>query len=314
MPLAQLTGDRPFLADAGLETVLVFLDGIELADFASFPLLDTADGRTALTRYYAHYLALAEQHGRGVVLDTPTWRASLDWGARLGYDSDRLGDVNRQGVAFVRSIAGGYPGVTTVVNGAVGPRGDGYVVEASMSADEARHFHALQARAFADAGADLMTAITMTYADEAIGVVRAAGDAGVAAAVSFTLETDGKLPSGQPLGDAIRQVDDATGGAPEYYLINCAHPTHFHRELERGVGSDWIGRIKGLRANASTLSHAELDEASELDRGDVAELAEWYATLGRSLDLRVVGGCCGTDHEHVDAIARATATARTGAA
>jgi S-methylmethionine-dependent homocysteine/selenocysteine methylase len=307
MPLAQLTSDRPFLADAGLETVLIFLDGIDLDGFASFPLLDTDTGRAALRRYYENYVALAERHDRGVVLDTPTWRASLDWGARLGYDAERLGDVNRRAVAFVRAIADTHPDVTVVVNGAVGPRGDGYVVESSMSADEARHFHAMQAEAFADAGADLMTGITMTYAEEAIGIVRAAVGAGVPVAVSFTVETDGRLPSGQALGDAIAQVDDATGGAAEYFLINCAHPTHFHRQLVRAAGSEWVGRIKGLRANASTMSHAELDMATELDRGDIGDLARWYEDLQHHLDLRVVGGCCGTDHEHVDAIATATA-------
>jgi S-methylmethionine-dependent homocysteine/selenocysteine methylase len=307
MPLAQLAADRPFIADAGLETVLVYLDGIELSDFASLPLLDTDVGRAALTRYYEHYLALAERHDRGVVLDTPTWRASLDWGARLGYDAERLIDINRRGVALVRAIAERHPEVTAVVNGAVGPRGDGYVVDSSMSADEARHFHAMQAEAFADAGADLMTAITMNYVDEAIGIVRAAVGAGVAVAVSFTVETDGRLPSGQPLGDAITQVDDVTAGAPAYYLINCAHPTHFHRQLTEGAGSEWIGRVKGVRANASTMSHAELDVATELDRGDIADLARWYQDLQQLVDLRVVGGCCGTDHEHIDAIAAATA-------
>jgi S-methylmethionine-dependent homocysteine/selenocysteine methylase len=231
MTLRHLSTDhldtRPFLADAGLETVLIFLDGIDLPEFASFPLLETEDGRAALVRYYETYLGLGRRHGRGVVLDTPTWRASADWGARLGYDTDRLADLTRRGVDLVRDVAASFADVPTVVNGAVGPRGDGYVVGAAMSIEEATRFHTMQARAFAAAGADMMSAITMNYVEEAIGVARAATAAGVPVAVSFTVETDGRLPSGTGLADAITRTDDATDGAPAYYLVNCAHPTHF---------------------------------------------------------------------------------------
>jgi homocysteine S-methyltransferase len=306
MALAQLTTDRPFLADGGLETELVYLEGIDLPEFASFPLLDTPSGRDALVAYYETYVQLAARHGRGVVLDTPTWRASLAWGARLGYDPERLSDVNRRGVRLVRDVAERHPDVPVVVNGAVGPRGDGYVVDTAMSVPEATAFHGLQARAFAEAGADMMSAITMTYVEEAVGITNAAVDVDLPVAVSFTVETDGRLPSRQPLSDAIRHVDDITGGAPAYYLVNCAHPTHFHAVLEQAAGADWIGRIRGVRANASTMSHAELDSATELDRGDIADLANWYRNLDELLELIVVGGCCGTDHEHVDAIAAAT--------
>ncbi len=308
MTLSHLIADEPFIADGGLETVLVYLEGTELPDFASFPLLDTEMGRASLVGYYMTYIQLAQRLNRGVVLDTPTWRASLDWGVRRGYDADQLASVNRRAVGLLCDLALDHPQVPVVVNGAVGPRGDGYVVDSAMSADAATRFHALQARAFADAGADLMTGVTMTYAEEAIGVTRAAVAVGLPVAVSFTVETDGRLPSGQTLGDAIAQVDDATDSAPAYYLINCAHPTHFQHLLD--TESSWTGRVKGIRANASTMSHAELDAATALDRGDIPELAQHYQTLQDDLDLRVVGGCCGTDHEHIEAIAYATARVR----
>jgi homocysteine S-methyltransferase len=206
----------------------------------------------------------------------------------------------------VRDVADRHSDVPVVVNGAVGPRGDGYVVGTAMSVPEATAFHGLQARAFAEAGADMMSAITMTYVEEAVGITNAAVNVDLPVAVSFTVETDGRLPSGQPLSDAIRHVDDITSGAPAYYLVNCAHPTHFHPVLEQAAGTDWVGRIQGVRANASTMSHAELDSATELDRGDIADFANWYRDLDELLELVVVGGCCGTDHEHVDAIAAAT--------
>src|SRR5215207_547764 len=226
--LPQLDG-APFLADGGLETSLVFLDGVELPAFAAFPLLADEEGRQRLRRYFAPYLELAARRGAGFVLDTPTWRANADWGPRLGYDADGLARVNRDAVRFARELrrAAGAAPAQIVVNGVIGPRGDGYVAGERMTAAEAAGYHALQAEAFAAAGADMLTAVTMTYEEEAIGIARAAAAAGLPCAISFTVETDGRLPSGQELGAAIAAVDAATEGYPAYYMINCAHPTHF---------------------------------------------------------------------------------------
>jgi len=310
--LPQLTSDRPFLTDGGLETTLVFHDGIDLPEFAAFPLLDSDEGVEALRRYYAAYLDIAEHHALGIVLDTPTWRASLDWGARLGYDAARLADVNRRAVEFVDRLASARSLPHTVLNGVMGPRGDGYQVGATMSATEAATYHALQARALAAAGADMISALTMTYTAEAIGIVRAASAVDRPVVISFTVETDGRLPSGQPLGDAVHEVDDATDNGAAYFMINCAHPTHFAEIID--AQPSWAARVSGIRANASRLSHDELDAATELDRGDIAELARLYQRLHAQLDLHVVGGCCGTDHEHVAAIAAALTGPTTGGA
>jgi S-methylmethionine-dependent homocysteine/selenocysteine methylase len=300
--LPQLTAQDIYLTDGGLETTLVFLEELDLPDFAAFPLLDSGEGKAAIDRYYASYLDLAERTGAGFVLDTPTWRANRDWGKRLGYDDDALVEVNRRAVAYIKGLADARPALTTVLNGVVGPRGDGYVVGDLMTAQEAADYHSLQARAFASAGAQMMTAVTMTYAGEAIGITDAATAAGLPVAISFTVETDGRLPSGQELGEAITEVDEATHGAPAYFMVNCAHPTHFTGVLEEG--GSWVERVKGVRANASTMSHAELNDAEELDRGDVAGLARHYAELRRVLpDMRVAGGCCGTDAAHISAIA-----------
>ncbi|HET6663894.1 MAG TPA: homocysteine S-methyltransferase family protein [Acidimicrobiales bacterium] len=305
MALPQLTAPLS-VSDGGLETSIVYQQGIDLPDFAAFPLLDSEEGRAALQAYYEPYLDLGRRLGLPVVLENPTWRANQDWGARLGYDAARLADVNRRSVEFVRALAtsGAAGPVAHVLNGAVGPRGDGYVVGETMSISEAAAYHGLQTRAFAEAGAEMVTAVTMTYVDEAIGLAQAAAVAGLPSVISFTVETDGSLPSGEALGDAISQVDDATDGAPAYYMVNCAHPSHFAEQLT--PGAEWLSRVKAIRANASRCSHAELDAATELDRGDVTELAGWYRQLHTILpDLRVVGGCCGTDHEHVTAITEA---------
>lgn len=299
--LPQLTADR-YITDGGLETSIVFQQGIDLPDFAAYVLLDSEDGRATLRRYYEPYLQLAADTATGIVVDTPTWRANLDWGARHGYAAEELADINQRAVDFVTALAAEHPDVLAVINGAIGPRGDGYAVGNSMSITEATNYHELQVRAFTDAGAHMITAVTMTTVEEAIGIAAAAARAGIPAVISFTTETDGRLPSGQDLGDAIGQTDSATDGSPAYYMVNCAYPTHFADALR--TGEPWLDRVKGIRANASALSHAELDESTELDRGDIDQWATEYNWLNTVLpDLRVVGGCCGTDHEHVAALA-----------
>jgi S-methylmethionine-dependent homocysteine/selenocysteine methylase len=303
--LPQLGGDL-FLTDGGIETTLVFVEGHELPYFAAFHLLKDAAGEVALRKYFMTYASLAKDRGVGCVLETPTWRASADWGAKLGYATEQLVDANRRAVAILLDVRAAYetPATPVVVSGCIGPRGDGYNPDSFMSAAEAERYHAAQAATFRDADADLVTAITMTYPEEAIGVTRAAQAAGMPVVISFTVETDGRLPNGAPLREAIDEVDAETGSAPAYYMINCAHPTHFERTLT--AGAPWTARMRGLRANASAKSHAELDQATELDIGNPTELAQQYRALcGRLPNLNVVGGCCGTDERHVGAICAA---------
>ena len=307
--LPQLDADA-FLMDGGLETTLIFDDGFELPDFAAFTLVDDQRGREALVRYYATYLAVADRDGVGIVLDTPTWRASPDWAPRLGYGTEQLEQVHRDAVALIVDVRERRQTTAApiVISGAIGPRGDGYQAGAAMTRDEASAYHSFQARAFAAAGADMISAITMTNSREAVGVVDAAGAVGLPVVISFTVETDGVLPSGEGLGDAITTVDDATGGAAAYFMVNCAHPTHFSSVLDPAQA--WVKRIRGIRANASRMSHAELDEAETLDRGAPVELASLYQEMrGLHPHITVLGGCCGTDHTHISAIsARCFAT------
>ena len=304
--LPQLDADRPFLADGGLETTLIFHRGIDLPHFAAFDLLRTDAGREELRTYFEPYIELAREREVGMVLDTATWRSSLDWAQLLGYSPDDLDDANRAAVALAEEIraVGEDERTPIVVNGVVGPRGDGYDPAELLSANEAEAYHSRQIATFADTAADMITAITMTHAEEAIGIVNAAGAVGMPVAISFTVETDGQLPTGQPLAQAVEQVDAETDGAADYFMVNCAHPTHFAAVLD-DEGA-WRDRIGGLRANASTKSHAELDEAEELDEGDPAALgAEHGALRPRLGSVAVLGGCCGTDCRHVEAIARA---------
>jgi homocysteine S-methyltransferase len=300
--LPQLEGEL-LITDGGMETTLIFHRGVDLPHFASFDLLKDDAGRELLRDYYATYVDLARALGVGLLLDTPTWRASRDWGERLGYSTEALEQANRAGVELVRSLRteGGPP---IVVSGCVGPRGDGYQASSRMTAGQAAEYHTPQVATFAASGTDLVSALTLTYSDEAIGIVEAASAAGIPVCISFTVEIDGRLPGGESLRGAIERVDAETNSVAAYFMVNCAHPTHFADAIE--TGAPWVDRIGGLRANPSAKSHAELDESDELDDGDPVELGAWYASLRPRLPrVTVVGGCCGTDHRHIGAICEA---------
>jgi S-methylmethionine-dependent homocysteine/selenocysteine methylase len=298
--------DSLFLTDGGLETTLVFHEKIDLPYFAAFDLLRSETGVATLRRYFEAYTRIALDRQVGIVLEAPTWRANPDWAAKLGYDAATLADANRTGVELLLEVRAALETATTpiVISGNLGPRGDGYRADLRMSVAEAAHYHRAQIDTFAGTDADMIAAFTMNYVEEALGIAQAARAAGMPLALSFTLETDGKLPSGQTLGEAIGRVDAETDEYPVYYMINCAHPTHFEDVLD-ALGPK-VRRIRGLRANASRRSHAELDASTDLDAGDPQALGGEYRALSRKLPaLSVVGGCCGTDDRHVAAIAAA---------
>lgn len=289
-----------FAADGGLETTMIFDEGIELPCFAAFLLLRDEAGVEALRRYYRGYVEIARRHGLGFTLDTPTWRASRDWGERLGYSPEDLADVNRRAVELAEQVREEEqrPETPIVICGTLGPRGDAYDAGTEMDAGEAETYHSEQIRTFAGTAAEMASAYTLPYASEAVGMVRAADAADIPITISFTVETDGRLPSGQPLGEAIEQVDAETGSTARYFMVNCAHPTHFAAAVE--AGGAWIERLGGVRCNASRRSHAELDESEELDRGNPEELGSLYRELKPHLPaVRVLGGCCGTGTAHI---------------
>jgi len=303
--LPQLSGE-PFLTDGGIETTLIYREGFELPHFAAFHLLQDDQGVEALRKYYRTYASIAAVNKVGFILESPTWRANPDWGIKLGYDMEGLANVNRRAIDLLVEIRKEYENENSrmVISGCIGPRGDGYNPSSMMSVEEAEQYHSEQIKTFADTEADMVSAITINYPQEAEGIIRAAKREGMPVAISFTVETNGLLPTGQSLDSVIAALDKVTGSAPVYYMINCAHPTHIEKALGSGDKS-WSDRIRGLRANASSKSHAELDQATELDDGNPLELGRQYGQLADRLKrLNVLGGCCGTDHRHIGEIAK----------
>ena len=298
-------GNKIYIADGGLETTFIFLKNTDLPEFAAFDLLNSDSGIDGLRDYYQDYINIALRNKLGLILDTPTWRASTGWGYKLGYTPADIREYNLSSVSLMKSIRDRNISEDSpmIINGAIGPQDDGYNPAQLLSVDEAEQYHSHQVGALADAGVDMISAVTMTYAEEAIGVTRAAQSRGVPVAISFTVETDGQLPNGMSLKDAIETVDSVTKSTPVYYMINCAHPSHFSHVLKNDAR--WMDRIVGLRANASCMSHAELDEAIELDDGNPVEFGQSYAELNQQLkNLRVFGGCCGTDHRHISEVCK----------
>jgi S-methylmethionine-dependent homocysteine/selenocysteine methylase len=289
-----------FLTDGGLETTLVFLQGFDLPHFAAFDLLKDEKGYNAIRNYYRRYLEIAKDAKTGFILESPTWRANPDWIEKIGYPKPAVKEINKKSIQLLVDLKGEFENEISaiIISGCVGPRGDGYKAENKMTVEDAQHYHAEQIESFSETDVDMISAITMNYVAEAVGIVRAANAVYLPVVISFTVETNGKLPDGMSLKDAIEQVDKSVNEPPIYYMINCAHPTHFQNELKEN--EQWVKRIKGIRANASCKTHAELDESTELDRGNPKELAREYKKMKDKLSqLNVFGGCCGTDEEHV---------------
>jgi S-methylmethionine-dependent homocysteine/selenocysteine methylase len=299
------TAGRMFITDGGIETTLIFHHGLELPEFAAFVLLENEAGIQVLHRYYRDYAAIARRYKVGFILDSPTWRANQAWGRKIGYSEEALVQINRRAIELMREIRDSIETDTTIgiIDGVIGPQADGYVPSTMMTIEEATAYHLPQIQTFAQTEADMVTALTLNYVEEAIGVALAARACAIPVAISFTVETDGKLPTGDTLRDAIERTDAATNAYPIYYMINCAHPQHFQQALT--PSGHWISRIRGLRANASQKSHAELNEATELDDGNPVELGTQYRALKSQLShLTVLGGCCGTDHRHIEEICK----------
>ena len=302
MQLPQMEGGL-FLTDAGLETDIIFNKGIEIREFAAHTLLESAEGRFALAQYFRGFLTLADQHNVGFVFDSATWRAHTYWSKALGTNSAEFAEINRAAINFIADLRDEFAGNRRpiVLNAPIGPCSDAYASEPIISADAAARHHAQQIGWLAETDVDMVSALTFTQSSEAIGIVRAANDVGLPIVVSFTVETDGGLPTGQPIGEAIAEVDAATGQGAAYFMINCAHPDHFREALH---DEQWLRRIRGFRCNASRCTHAELDEAETLDAGDPTEFSQLYRELATAMPwVNVFGGCCGSDLRHVTAIA-----------
>lgn len=289
-----LEGNKTFLVYAGTGTDLIFNHGVELPGFASFPLLEEPGTRVILAGQMQALVDLAREMNVGCILDAPTWMANADRAAPLGYDAERLAEVNKDAVSLMEDVRQASARDDVLVSACIGPRYDPYADIPPVPVEDARQYHAAQMQSLKDTSVDLVTAYTFNRPSEAAGCILAARDADLPIIMSLVVETDGCLADGTKLVDGIDQIDAATDSAALFFMVNCAHPTHF----AGAIGNH--PRLRGLVANASSCSHAELDEADELDEGDPIELGKQIAAIAQqNPSIQVFGGCCGTDMRHL---------------
>jgi len=311
--IGSLLASRKFLTFAGDETYLLYIQGFPLREFCAFEIVDDDRGWRRMEDELLRPVAdAAAARGFGLLADGFVWRASADYVTRLG--APDVATVNQRTIAHVRGFIARWQASSdaaracpVLVTGDIGPRGDGYAATGTVSIGAAYDYHAGQVDVLARAGVDLLVPLTMTSLPETLGILRAAELAKLPVLVSPTIEPDGRLADGTPLGDFIAAVDQQTSGTPVGYMVNCVHPSHLGPVLAAAAraGAPWLARFRGMRANASTKTHAELDNSTALDRGDPAALARGVGELQRDYRLTIVGGCCGTDAEHLARIASA---------
>lgn len=298
----------------GFETWMQYVEGFKLRHFCGFELLNDARGLSCLKDYHRKAVEAAVANGFGMINEGLHYRASRDWGELIGFSREALAEINIRGIEFYREIAREYasPETPMLVSGAIGPRGDAYNVGRTPDAAEAEDYHSEQILTFRTAGADLVTAMTFSSVEETIGVARAAKSAELPVVISFFVARSGRLKGGETLEEAISRVDSATGNAPEYYMINCTHPTEFEPGLTPG---GWTARLGGFMPNAVAMETLSLCKLGHLEDGDPDELGAQMATLARRFPhIHVWGGCCGTDGRHIGQITRQVGEVRRGEA
>jgi S-methylmethionine-dependent homocysteine/selenocysteine methylase len=295
-----------FLTEGGQETEIQYRYGHDLPEFAMYPLLENTKAKSDLKAMYSQVFDVAAEHGFAVMISGLDYRGSPDWGKKLGYSRQGLADALEQSIVFLREVAQPYIGQISaiLIGGQVGPRGDAYSLNRSITAQESEDYHGFQLEVLKRMEVDFVWGATFNGIPEALGLARAAARMALPLTISFTLDSNHRLKSGPSLKEAIEAVDAEAGDAkPAFYGINCSHPIEFEPALEPG---DWVQRIRSLRPNASAKDKGELCSIGHLEEGDPADLGRRIGTLSeRYPHIDIFGGCCGTWARHLGEIARA---------
>lgn len=298
-----------YLTEGGTETELLYKHGLKLPEFAMFPLLDDAEGLAVSRAMYRRYMEAAAAHGAGILLIGHDYRASPDWGAKLGYSPEGLAEMQRRSIGFLAEIRDEFRDRVehAYIAGCLGPRGDAYGTGGSMTAEEAEEYHLTQLTTLKGTEADMAVALTFNNVPEAVGAVRAAGRVGLPIGVSLTLSSEGRLRSGPTLREAVEAIDAETGGAAAWMGTNCSHPMEFFPALDDA--GPWLDRLRYFRPNAAMMDKLALCKLGHLEDGDPVELGGQMADLALRLPRAdILGGCCGTDERHLGEIARSVLT------
>jgi len=305
-PLPSMGTGEFFLTEGGTETEMMYRHGFELPEFCMLPLLDNPQAVSAMRGMFCQQLDVAAEFGLSFLLTGLDYRASPDWGAKLGYSPSALADANIAAIEFLRDIAKGYEGQIPHlhIGGILGPRGDAYSLNNEITAESAAAYHAVQLETLKRANVDFVCAATFNSIAESVGALRAADRIGLPLSVSLTLDSSCRLKSGPTLAEAITEIDAQAGdAAPEFYMVNCSHPLEYEPALEN---QDWIRRLRGVRPNASKMEKLALCKLGHIEEGDPVELGSQVRDLSKRYPhMDIFGGCCGTGHNHLREIAKA---------
>jgi len=300
-----------FLTEGGIETEIIYKHGFELPEFAMFTLLENPRAVGVMRDMFRRQLDVAAEFAMSVLLTGLDYRASPDWGARLGYSQHGLAEINIRAIEFLREIASEYheqiPRI--LIGGIIGPRGDAYQLNKTITSVEAEDYHAVQLATLKAAKVDFACALTFNNTPEAIGVARAATTIGVPLTVSLTVNSNGRLKSGPTVAEAVKSIDAEAGkSAPAFYMLNCSHPVEFEPALTEGA---WLERLRGFRPNASKMEKIALCKLGHLEEGNPVELGRLMGDLARRIPhMDIWGGCCGTGETHLREIAKNVREAR----
>jgi len=302
---------RPYLTEGGTETEILYKYGYEVPHFAVFELLNDPAGKRQLEAMFARYLDAAADNNWAALMGGLDYRASPDWGRLLGYSPAGLTEMQIRCIECLRDVARPYRGQLPDIriSGIVGPRGDAYALNRTITAQEAEDYHAPQLETLKQLDVDMAWAATFNNVAEAVGVSRAASKIGVPVCLSFTLSGNHRLQSGPTLREAVETVDAEAGEhRPTCFGINCSHPLEFIPALEPG---DWVLRVRSIRPNATAMDKLSLCKLGHLEDGDPVDLGRRLADLAaRYPHIDMWGGCCGTWDRHLGEIARSVSAAR----
>ena len=292
-----------YLTEGGIETEIMYKYGFELPHFAMFPLLDNPEALTAMKGIWQRSLRAAADNGFNAIMNGVDYRASPDWGALLGYTPDGLASMQMRAIDFLRDVARDFEQDidTIIISGTIGPRGDAYSRNETITADVAEEYHSVQLATLKKAGVDMAWAMTFNNIPEAVGTIRAAENTGIPIAMGLSLDSSSRLNSGPSMAEAVPEIDAQTNSAAAFFGLNCSHPLEFEPALD---GGEWMKRLRSIRPNASPMDKIALCKIGHLEDGDPDELAQQMLDVARRMPhMDIFGGCCGTDERHLSKIA-----------
>ena len=262
-------------------------------------------GKKILDKIYNQYISVAYKFNLPILILTPTWRANKE---RLELAGFKDKNVNADCVKFLFDIRNKYGEFASkiLIGAPMACKGDAYNPEEALLSDEAYNFHKFQVKKLSEAGVDFLLGSTLPASSEALGMAKAMAESNIVYILSFVIHPNGKLLDGTSLNETISVIDNSVSPKPIYYMLNCVHPTHCMSAINNELNNTEVirTRLKGLQANGSAMSPEELELLEKTSSQSPSIWGKKMIDLYLNSNLKILGGCCGTNHHHIKSIAR----------